>query len=89
MLTLTLTSRYDLDRSGTINSLDELLQLTTNLVFNMEKENYLEKGSDVGTTIVSQSKNFSGEVDWTLPQYLQWFREAGGITLRKDSVGQL
>lgn len=62
--------RYDLDNSGTINSIVELKQLVTNLLYNIGaspafKDSLLKKVNEVK------------DPEWTLDQFLEWLSDSG------------
>merc|ERR1711918_312785 len=63
--------RYDLDESGTLNTNEELQQLTTNLSFKLR----LPLTGEEIDRIVSSAGELSGENAWTLDQFRQWFKD--------------
>jgi len=63
--------RYDLDGSGTINSIVELRQLVTNLLYHV--------GAMPETTraVTEKLALVEDNISWKLPELLQWLDEAG------------
>lgn len=64
--------RYDLDRSGTLNSPDELRQIGVNLAFN--HPDFLRETDPSALQSVCDSISVSSTNPMTLPQFLEWFK---------------
>jgi len=64
--------RYDLDRSGTLNSPDELRQIGVNLAFN--HPGFLRETDPGALQSVCDSISVSSTNPMTLPQFLEWFK---------------
>jgi len=66
--------RYDLDRSGTLNSADELRQIGVNLAFN--HPDCLRETDPGALQAICDSIGVSGDNPMSLPQFLEWFKTA-------------
>jgi len=64
--------RYDLDRSGTLNSADELRQIGVNLAFN--HPDFLRETDPGALQALCDSISVSNTNPMSLPQFLEWFR---------------
>jgi len=69
MLSRQLFARYDLDRSGDLNSLVELEQLTTNLLYKLKK-NHTQ--AEI-LAVLAASPACTDENRWSMAQYIAWF----------------
>jgi len=70
-----LFDRYDVDSSGTLNTMDELKQLTMNVLFklgNTQGGNYLYAPDEVNGK-VDNIENLTDENAWYPRDYLKWF----------------
>jgi hypothetical protein len=63
--------RYDLDESGTLNSVEELQQLSTNLSFKLRLP---LTGEEIDAIVASAGELSDGDA-WNLGQFSEWFKE--------------
>jgi hypothetical protein len=63
--------RYDLDESGTLNSVDELQQLCTNLCFKLD----LQLSGDEIDSVVNCAGELNDENQWDIDEFCEWFEE--------------
>jgi len=63
--------RYDLDESGTLNSVEELQQLSTNLSFKLRLP---LTGEEIDTIVASAGELSDGDA-WDLSQFSAWFKQ--------------
>jgi len=61
--------RYDLDESGTVNSQQELQQITINLAFTLELQVKYQAMQDV----IDSAMLDKLQEEWSLEQYISWF----------------
>jgi len=62
--------RYDLDESGTLNSVEELQQLSTNLSFKLRLP---LTGEEIDAIVASAGELSDGDA-WDLNQFSEWFK---------------
>jgi len=62
--------RYDLDESGTLNSVEELQQLSTNLSFKLRLP---LTGEEIDAIVASAGELTDGDA-WDLGQFSEWFK---------------
>merc|ERR1711975_115498 len=64
--------RYDLDESGTLNSNEELKQLSTNLSFKLR----LTLTGDEIDTIVEAAGELNDENEWKVDEFGEWYKDS-------------
>jgi len=79
-------ARYDFDRSGTLNSNNELSQLTTNLIFQLCREGQMRVSSDIASQIESKmpKEELTDDNAWSPAQFAEWFRTTLLPSLKVD-----
>jgi len=83
-LVRTLFARYDLDQSGTLNTSEELEQLTIRLGFALVSEGIITQdklGRTEINAVLAEVEPLSDENAWTVTQFEAWFRRAVGKNL--------
>jgi len=71
-------NRYDLDLSGTMNSNNELKQLTVNLIVNLQLEATVE--------LIEEAVSGSGDMstlNWNIDQFKDWFYKTFGFSAKE------
>ena len=78
-------TRYDLDASGTLNTVDEARQLLTNLVFKLE----LKCGHQDIEDLISEMDIQDGDPNckWDLSTFTAWFKDHENQMRFMDSIG--
>merc|ERR1712086_662161 len=74
-------NRYDLDLSGTMNSNNELKQLTVNLIVNLQLEATVE--------LIEEAVSGSGDMstlNWNIDQFKDWFYKTFGFSAELETL---
>jgi len=82
--------RYDLDKSGTLNSSTELVQITVNLIFAMAQRGDIPPSANEDIeAVVSEVQQLpvSSDQVWTKAVFLTWFQEKVLTRCRFQFVG--